>query len=73
MSDTLSLHQQLACAERELRLRHGVYPGLVQRGKMTPDQSRHELAAMGAIVTTLKRLCAAEAQPDLFATKEEPV
>ena len=56
----VSLHAQLACAQRELAVRHAVYPARVARGEMTRPQARRELAAMHAIVVTLGLLCAEE-------------
>jgi hypothetical protein len=37
------------CAERELRLRKQVYPGRVERGRMTAQQALRELLMMEAI------------------------
>lgn len=54
--------QQVQCVERELKLRHRVYPSLVKRGRMTQAQMDHEIACMQAVLATLERL----AQPMLF-------
>lgn len=41
--------QLLGCAQRELRLRREVYPRLVLRGKMSPDQANREIMMMADI------------------------
>lgn len=53
---TSDLATQIACIERELRLRHKVYPRLVQQGKMTPPQAQHELLTMASVLRTLRDL-----------------
>ena len=71
----VSLRTQLACARRELALRGRVYPRLVANETMLPAQATKELAAMSAIVATLKTLVEAEAdvsgQADLFGGSTE--
>lgn len=52
----VSIHDQLACAERELSMRKNVYPGWVNKGRMSKGVAQFELAAMRAIVATLRRL-----------------
>jgi hypothetical protein len=51
---------QLACAERELKLRHRVYPRWVEQGRMSRQLADRELLAMQAIVATLKELAEKE-------------
>jgi hypothetical protein len=58
----ISLHDQLACARRELRMRTTCYPRWVQDGRMNPDTADHELAAQRAIVETLTALVEQETQ-----------
>lgn len=53
----ISLHDQLACAKRELSLRHRVYQKWVAEGKMDELRAQKELAGMEAIVATLQGLC----------------
>ncbi len=50
------LHVQIEAAERELRMRRNVYPRRVAEGKMTQALADREVAAMDAIVETLKGL-----------------
>lgn len=50
-------------AQRELAMRHRVYPGLVKRGKMTELEANAAIAVMRAIRNTLR----------LFAEYEVPV
>jgi hypothetical protein len=59
----ISYGDQLACAEREVRFRERVYPRLVQQEKMTPIKAANEIAAMKAIVETLRPLAAREELP----------
>ena len=58
--------EKLLCAERELAYRHRVYVRLVTRDKMTPNEARHEIVLMSAIVDDYRALVADE-EPDLFA------
>ena len=46
---------QLACAQRELALRHSAYPRWVAAGKMKQSKADEEIEAMRAIVKTLER------------------
>jgi hypothetical protein len=55
----ISIEQQIQAAERELSMRRRVYPRRVDDGKMTPEKSAHEIAAMEAIIETLKGLASA--------------
>ncbi len=59
MADDLppvSLADQLACCEREVKMRERVYPGWVERGRMTPQKAAAELHAMRSVVATLRQL-----------------
>lgn len=65
----LPITEQLACAQRELRLRQRVYPRWVAEGKMDEVKLQRELSGMEAIVETLAALCRqeeAKVQPSLF-------
>ena len=50
------LLDQIAAAERELKMRQHVYPRRIAEKKMTQALADRETAAMAAIVETLKGL-----------------
>ena len=50
----MSISEQIKCAERELQIRRRVYPAWVTKGRMTEVQAAEEIAAMAAIVGTLR-------------------
>lgn len=52
----LTLADQVACVEREIRMRQKVYPRWIGQGKMTQDKADHEIACMRAVLETLKGL-----------------
>lgn len=52
----VALHVQIAAAEREVKQRERVYPRWVEAGRMTQAKADAEIAAMKAIVETLKGL-----------------
>ena len=52
----VSLDEQLACVEREIKMRERVYPGLVENGKMSRPQADLEITKMRAVLTTLRSL-----------------
>jgi hypothetical protein len=52
---SVPIQAQVRCAERELAKRHAVYPKFVQERKLSPAKADEEIAAMTAIVETLKR------------------
>jgi hypothetical protein len=52
----VTLDQQIACVERELRYRRRVYPRVVQNEAMTQEEADHQIAAMEAVLKTLKSL-----------------
>ena len=56
MSELVPIEAQIASAERELKFRLRVYPRWVQQGKLSDQQSAHELRCMRAIVDTLQRV-----------------
>lgn len=61
-STDITLEDEIACVQREIRKRLEVYPKLVRRGTMTEDKAQHEIAVMTQV---LKRLEAIR-QPGLF-------
>lgn len=64
---TYTLHQLAACAEREVGKRKWVYPGLIDRKKMTREKVDREIAMMEQIAAMLSAMAKAEgAKDDLF-------
>jgi hypothetical protein len=53
---TVPLWRQIACAKREVRLRHQVYPKLIAGHKMTEEEAQEETLCMQAILATLNAL-----------------
>lgn len=51
---SISLKDQVECVAREIRMREKVYPGLVARGSMSKEDAERELAAMRAVLETLR-------------------
>lgn len=49
-----TLTDQIASARRELSMRRRVYPGWVERKKMSQHAADHEIACMEAIIETLE-------------------
>lgn len=60
MANTISIGAQIEEAEREIRLREGVYPRQVSSGKMRQSVADMHLARMRAILRTLQWLQANE-------------
>ena len=60
----ISLLEQLKESQRELALRRRIYPGFIQRGKMTEGQAAYHIAVQEAICKTLEELV--YHQPELF-------
>lgn len=52
----ITIPAQIACVERELRMREHVYPRRVADGKMSEAKAREELAAMRAVLATLQAI-----------------
>lgn len=48
------IDEQIACVERELRMRKRVYPGRIYAGKMSQLQANQEIGAMEAVLRTLR-------------------
>jgi hypothetical protein len=49
----IGLPEQIACVEREIALRHRVYPRRVADRKMTQALADKQIAAMSAVLETL--------------------
>lgn len=68
----ITLADKLSCVRRELRLRRELYPGFVQRERMTQAQADFQLACMEAIVFDYEeRTVVDSGQAQLFG-KETP-
>lgn len=52
----VTLEQQIASVQREVRLREENYPKFVAEHRMRQDKADHEIAAMRAVLTTLKSI-----------------
>jgi hypothetical protein len=51
-----SIDEQIASVEREIKMREQVYPRRVADRRMTAEKAEHELAAMQAVLETLRSL-----------------
>lgn len=56
MNEPITIERQIACVRREIGMRRKVYPGWVQRGKMTQDEAERQIATMEAVQATLERV-----------------
>jgi hypothetical protein len=52
----VTLGEQIAAVQREIGMRERVYPGLVAKGKMKLDESERQIAAMKAVLETLRMI-----------------
>ena len=52
----IPLEAQIACVEREIAMRLSAYPRFVQEHRMRQAKADHEIAAMRAVLTTLKSI-----------------
>lgn len=52
----VSLEEQIACVEREIRFRKHVYPRWVEAKKLLPAKASLELDRMQAVLSTLQAL-----------------
>ncbi|MEG0819582.1 MAG: hypothetical protein RSG56_09065 [Brevundimonas sp.] len=50
----ISIEDQIACIDRELRYRRRVYPRWIDGGKMTQRKADEEIARMEAVLATLE-------------------
>ena len=62
----ITLHEQIAEAQRELALRRKCYPAWVKSGRLAHEDAYHQLQCMEAIIRTLLRLDAEQRQLSLF-------
>jgi hypothetical protein len=54
--EQITLGMQIACVEREIAMRRQVYPRQVGQGKMKQATADLQIAAMEAVLLTLKGL-----------------
>lgn len=69
MSEPITIERQIAAVRREISMRRKVYPGWVQRGRMTQDEADRQIATMEAARATLESVRderAAKVNPGLF-------
>jgi len=52
----ITLADQIACVEREIKMRQRVYPNWVTRGTMTESNARNEIHRMQSVLETLQKL-----------------
>jgi signal recognition particle subunit SEC65 len=56
----VSIEEQIASIEREIRMRESAYPRWVEQRRMTVKTAEHEIACMQAVLATLRRIAAEE-------------
>ncbi len=56
----VSIEEQIASVEREIRMRESAYPRWVEQRRMTVKTAEHEIACMHAVLATLQRIAAEE-------------
>ena len=49
-----TIHGQIECVKREIRMREKVYPRWVKNGRMTAQKARDEIESMQAVLDTLE-------------------
>lgn len=57
---SIPLAEQVACVEREIRMRRRAYPRWVADRRLAQDKADAELRAMEAVAETLRRLAEGE-------------
>jgi len=57
---TFTAEEKFKCAAREAKMRLRVYPRLVEKGQLTEETSKREIALMAAIVEDYRALAAEE-------------
>jgi hypothetical protein len=53
---SIPLDKQIACVAREIAMRKSWYPRQVEAGRMKQEACDHQIAAMEAVLETLKSL-----------------
>ena len=64
----MTLHEQIAEAQRELALRRKCYPGWIKAGKLDAGEAQWQIRVMEDMVRTLTRLDVEQRQLSLFGT-----
>lgn len=57
---------QIACVERELKMRKRAYPRWIEAGRMTQAKADAEISAMEAVLETLEMLRPPPAQASML-------
>lgn len=65
----MTLHALVRAAEREERLRRAIYPRRIADGRMTEEQSNHEIQCMAEIAALLRNQLAVQ-QPHITHGQE---
>lgn len=66
MAMPMPLTMQIACIERELRMRRRVYPRWVEAGRITQAKAEWEIDAMEGVLATLQALLPPPAQGSIL-------
>ena len=56
MTDIRFTERELQCLRRELRLRRRVYPALVEKQRMSPEESHQEISCLEGILRKASKL-----------------
>ena len=56
----VSIEEQIASVEREIRMRESAYPRWVEQRRMTVKTAEHEIGCMQAVLATLQRVAEEE-------------
>ena len=51
-----TLHEQIQCVAREIKLRENCYPKWVSTGRMKEEESKKQLQLMKDVIETLKEI-----------------
>lgn len=62
----VTIEDQVACVERELRMRRSAYPRWILAGRMTQAKANMEIATMEAVLATLQAQVPPPAQGGLL-------
>lgn len=60
MTQSFTMAEKLACAEREVALRKRVYANRIETGRMSKEKAAHEIACMAEIAEDYRELAAKE-------------